>query len=105
MEDEKNEQKGAVELGKEIIRVLDDILSTGDWNSSLFLKTSAAKLKNLRDKAGEICSAGAKQVQEGESIVKGKGIQLGYIQVFVLLYQVDGENLQSWFRTIKSLCE
>ena len=101
MED-RNEEIG--KLGREIIGVLDDILSSGDWDSSLFLKTSGSKLKSLRDRAKEICEIDvAKDKKLEDSSGKGREVESGYSRVHVLLYQVDGINLQGWFRTIRSL--
>lgn len=107
IEDRKEE---VVKLGKEMIRVLDDVLSSEDWSSSLFLKASGDKLKGLRDKAKDICEVGnevgnAEQKQEELKENKTSALKEGYVRAYVLLYQVDGSNLLGWYRSIKSLCE
>ncbi|MDR1057022.1 MAG: type IVB secretion system protein IcmQ [Coxiellaceae bacterium] len=100
----------AIEIGRKLINILDDILVTGDWDSSLFLKTSAAKLRDLRNEIAILCDIDkAKPTDVYQSTVPNKDSRQnsppGYFRVFILLYQVDGSNLQSWYRTIKTLSE
>jgi hypothetical protein len=103
---EKEEQKKLFELSEQLRDVLDAILATGDWQSSLFLKTASTKLKALREKSDELFKSGKVTAEAGASNDTGrKAAAPGYVQVFILLYQVDGANLQGWHRTIKTLTE
>ena len=95
----------APEIGEKLTSIIDNLLDTGDWGSSLFLKASASRLRELRDEA-EIMSHKhdhhAAMIKENAELTI---IPSGHIQVNIFMYQVDGTNLQSWLRAIKSLAE
>jgi hypothetical protein len=100
------------EIANKVKEVIDGVLATGDWEHSLFLKTSAAKLRQLRVDAEKLSNT---EVQSQNEITdkavsvdadsKRRVVPAGYSQVFILLYQVDDTNLQSWYRTIETLIE
>lgn len=104
---EQTEQQITADIGKKLKDIIDNVLAVGDWNSSLFLKTSATKLQELRARIKNLCG----DVDLNGSVVKVDEIvdvvnhMVGYTRVFILVYQVDGANLQGWERTIKTLVE
>lgn len=104
---ENKEQQELVEIGEKLVKLLDGLLSVGDWQSSSFLRLSLAKIESLRDKAEKICGRGGEaQDVVSEAVVEGKKeVPEGYRRVFVLLYQVEGGSLLNWFSVIKSLTE
>ena len=103
---EKEEQKKVFELSEQLRDILDTILAPGDWQSSLFLKAASTKLKVLREKSDELFKSGNVTAEVATSKdTSRKAAAPGYVQVFILLYQVDGANLQGWYRTIKTLTE
>ncbi len=105
---EQNAQKNVFELSKELRDILDEVLTTGDWQSSIFLKTAANKLRAIRDKSDNLFNSGnvATVVNTNASKdIARKPVPPGYSQVFVLLYQVDSANLQGWHRNIKTLAD
>jgi len=102
---EQEDKRIETEFGKKLIDILDDVLATGDWESSLFLKSSATKLQKLRAEIEKVCITGGVEIKTSVVNKDSKIIPPGYTQVFILLYQVDGANLQGWHRTIKNLEE
>lgn len=104
---EQKEQQTVFEYSRQLRDVLDEVLATGDWQSSLFLKAAATKLRGLREESDKLFNSG--NVATGTTSVgkdyARKAAPPGYSQVFVLLYQVDGANMQGWNRTIKTLTD
>jgi hypothetical protein len=102
----EQELSAPTEIAKRVKEVIDGVLATGDWEHSLFLKTSAAKLRQLCVDAERLSHLD----EQNLNVVVDKSfdrrtVPPGYSQVFILLYQVDDTNLQSWCRTIKTLTE
>jgi hypothetical protein len=99
------------EIAEKIGEIIDNLLATGYWENSIFLKASAAKLRGLRAEAQRLSLFGGQTQQEQKAAtVAAKTIQRravlpGYTQVFILLYQVDSANLQEWYRTVKTLTD
>ena len=104
---EQKEQKSVFELSKQLRDILDGVLSIGDWKSSLFLKTAATKLQDLREKSDKLFRSGTVSVEDANASKNyvRQAAPPGYSQVFILLYQVDGANLQGWYRTVKTLSD
>ncbi|MBU0744316.1 MAG: type IVB secretion system protein IcmQ [Gammaproteobacteria bacterium] len=102
----QDQRQGVIDLGKKLIAILDGVLAIGDWDNSLFLKTSASKLKKLREQAQQLC-VGEEDITANDDNKEfyQECVLPGHSQVFILLYQVDGANLQTWLGTIKNLTE
>lgn len=99
------------EITKKVKDVIDSVLATGDWESSIFLKASAARLRELLVEAEGLLRLG-EQTNQGQGagsvankIAQQRTVPPGYCQVFILLYQVDSTNLQGWYRTVKTLTD
>jgi len=99
------------EIAKKVKEVIAGVLATGDWESSIFLKATATKLRRLQAEAEQLSRLG-EQVQQVQNVatasdkaVQRRVVPLGYSQVFILLYQVDNTNLQGWYHTIKTLTD
>jgi Dot/Icm secretion system protein IcmQ len=103
---EQEKLRDALEIGKKLKDILDNILTVGEWDSSLFLRNVAVKLRGLRDKIEKLCQTNEGKVAgiSQDSTVRRKAPP-GYIPVFILLYQVDSSNLPSWYSSIKNLSE
>ncbi|MCL5260514.1 MAG: Dot/Icm secretion system protein IcmQ [Gammaproteobacteria bacterium] len=95
------------EIGHKLIAIIDKLLVEGNWETSLFLRASAARLIELRQEAERVALAGntPSAATGGLVAVQLRTPPSGYIQVFVSLYQVEGTNLQKWEQVLKSLCE
>jgi len=96
------------ETAKQLRQIIDNILNAGNWDNSIFLKQAATKLRNLlleADRLGKIFALQQTTTTKENSIsrtIKSE-IPLGFTQVYVLLYQIDGNNLGAWYENIKSL--
>lgn len=91
------------EILVELINILKDLLSKGDWSASLFLKTAYKKIDNLCQRAEELLNLinhGPKK--EEEHINKESE---GYLKVFVSVYQSDYNNLTKWQNTLLGITE
>ncbi|CAL7959950.1 IcmQ [Gammaproteobacteria bacterium] len=99
------------EIAKKTMETIDSLLATGDWESSVFLKASAVKLRELRVEAQRLSLLGEQIRQEqrvatvADKTIQRRAVPPGYSQVFILLYQVDSTNLQGWYRTIRTLTD
>lgn len=100
--------KSLVKLNQKIVKTLDDLLASGDWDTSLFLKVAGKQLHRLRDKAESL-------VEEGQSFEKNTKhstqsehyqkppLQEGEVELFISLYQAQGANLQKWEEALRTL--
>lgn len=93
-----------VKIGQKLIEVLDSLLNSDEWDSSLFLKTVKKRLQDLRANAYTAVDEG---IRESAKIGKDFGtvqeLPPGYIKVYILLYQTEGNKLTNWQYSIKSL--
>lgn len=90
----------SIDLSRRLVEIIDHLLSTGDWDASLFLKKAKEHLLKLRNEADAIIA------QYGDTVAQDtlSGKQpAGTIKVYISLYQVDGNNLQAWQNTVKTL--
>jgi Dot/Icm secretion system protein IcmQ len=97
-------ESAIVELGEKLAKILDKLLETGDWDTSLFLRSSSKRLRQLRDEALRI----ATKTDTGTNVAKTsyrKAPSSGYVQVYVSIYQVNCKNLQDWQNALKALVE
>lgn len=96
------------ETAKQLREIIDNILNAGNWDDSIFLKQTSAKLRNLLFEADRLCKIFALQqvaTTNKNSISRTVKTEIpsGYTQAYVLLYQIDGNNLAAWYENIKSL--
>lgn len=92
------------ELGERLVKILDELMVAGDWDSSLFLRTSSKRLQELRDEAQRfiVVADGANKAQEVVQ-VNERLLAPGYARVYISLYQVACKNLQDWLNVLMSL--
>ena len=100
---EQVQEQDLVGLVNKLTDALDEVLSIGNWDTSLFLRASASRLKELRDQVKAICDKD-KAVADSEALDKAKEIS-DQVQVFVLLYQIEPSDLHKWFGTIEALTQ
>ena len=95
------------EIAMRVKATIDALLATGDWVKSLFLKAVADKFQTMLLTVQHLVQL-AQQDEPSVAVhktAKSRKTPPGYSRVFVLLYQVDETNLQSWYRTIKTLAD
>lgn len=94
-----------VKIGKNLVETLDALLDSGDWESSLFLRTIRRKIKSIMEEASSIIE-GEQKVEEAGSQNKFKQLlPSGYVRIYILLYQTEGNKLSSWQNALKTLLD
>lgn len=89
---------------RQLIKILKNLLTEGDWEASLLLKSAHKKIDTLYERAESLLNEFSQGpiAQTEEDIRKEKQ---GYIRVFVSLYQSDYNNLNKWQMTLNSIAE
>ncbi len=88
-------------LAQELLKALDDFLSAGDWDATLFLKANKKKLEALRGQVESLLNeVSAKKA--GDTQIKREPPP-GYKRVYVSLFQAEANNMLKWQSTIKGL--
>lgn len=98
---EERSKQQALELSKEIIVAIDNIIKAGDWDDSLFLRTTIRPLRELRREV----VATRDSLMEEQGLVEITEYQPAEdeVKVYVSLYQADGHNLQKWEAQLASI--
>jgi intracellular multiplication protein IcmQ len=88
------------QLCQSIIATIDQVLTTDDWETSLFLRNTLKPLRKLRDQAQELL------------IVMGDDVKTSYVaaplapnatKLYISLYQANGHDLKQWAAQLASL--
>ncbi len=87
------------EISRKLVKILDKLLSKGDWGSSPLLRTTKKKFQNYKDEAESL----AAEPEVAEEALVNHRVPEGYRKVFISLYQSEGRNLQLWQNMLKSL--
>ena len=88
-------------INQRIISTIDRLFKAGDWEGSLFLRSMAKPLQQLRDRA----VAYAEKDKEVEAVagMTYDSMPDDMQAVYVVLYQADGTNLVNWVSQLKTL--
>lgn len=97
-----SEELSRIKIAKELAVLLDGLLATGDWQSSLFLRVASKRIQILLDEAKSLVELSSPEQSLTKSI---RNSTQGYIPVYVSLYQVMGNNLQNWQYALRLLSE
>jgi len=89
-------------LNRELIEALENLLSKGDWEATLFLQVNKKRIEDLRSRAQKLLDEVASKSENQKSAVIRK-LPAGYKVFYISLYQVDVDNLAKWQNTIKAL--
>jgi len=91
-----------IEVAKKLAVLLDGLLATGDWQSSLFLRVASKRIQILLDEAKNLA-----ELSNSEQLLtkKVKDSAYGHVPVYISLYQVVGNNLQNWQYALRLLSE
>lgn len=90
-----------IEVNKKLIAMLDDLLGTCNWESSLFLKTASKKFLALRMEAEQLLLASTTTAPKNVVIP----VKAGHTKVFISIYLTEGINMEKWYATLKTLNE
>jgi intracellular multiplication protein IcmQ len=93
----------SIEVNRKLIEIFDELLVAGDWEASLFLRAMGKQVRDLREKALQLLvSATGSAAYSTSNVLEEKA---GHIKVFISVYQTEGNNLQKWHKTLKSLSD
>ena len=101
----EQESLSPTEISKRLRKIIDDVLATGDWESSIFLKTSATKLREVQTKAEKLIPVDTQGGNNDNKHINSKIVPPGFCRSYILMYQVNGSNLDGWYQAIKALVE
>ena len=90
----------SADLSDKLVKTLDTLLQTGNWQSSLFLKNAGKRLGNLKQEAEDLKLSNTPQQTQTTNELN---VSKDQTKVYISLYQIDGDNLQIWLHTIKAL--
>lgn len=97
------------EVLSEVLKLLNDLLNTGDWTHSLYLKNSYKKFKQHRDDVQALLdeAKGVKktEVVSPEKVAAQAAAKAESLNVFVSVFQTDPNNLLAWQNTLGSITE
>jgi intracellular multiplication protein IcmQ len=87
-----------------ILKILDDLVEQGGWESSAFLRVIGKKLQAIRDDAStRIASYRPDNAKITSHLANRVALRNGQQEIFVALYSSDGANIQSWERILGNL--
>lgn len=90
------------QLGRKLVNIIDGLLEKGDWDASLFLRTSKKRLEELRAEACKV-STGVTNDQSQSFVLFKKPPAPGSVQIFISVYQFAAKSLNDWQSSLKSL--
>jgi Dot/Icm secretion system protein IcmQ len=100
---DKSKESPEIDIGAKLVKILDEALTTGEWDT-LFLRNVKKRLEGLRTEAGSLLKAD-KNIGMHAAPPSAQHNADEYIKIYILLYQLDSNNLQSWTSLIKTLRE
>lgn len=98
-----DQKKHYQEMNKRLIEQIDKLLSTGDWESSTFLKAYKKKFLEIREKAQKILDDLTSLSEESTQTASVKTDKPGYCKVYISLHQAQGKSLQYWEQLLLNL--
>ena len=96
---DRNDENAAIRYSESIVAAADRVLSAGDWDSSLFLKTIVKPIKEMKRDAEHFLRSLRAEVDDAEGLV----IPEHQVMLYVSLFQTRGDDLRSWEKQVRSL--
>ncbi len=95
------EQMEITKIAQNFIAILDKLLAAGDWQQSPFLCVQRNHVIALKDRLDVIGDGvfGTGNVKEVTAVAGEKD----YVEVSIVLYQVDGSDMVAWFDAIGTI--
>ncbi|CAM4428591.1 MAG: hypothetical protein LEGION0398_MBIBDBAK_00476 [Legionellaceae bacterium] len=89
---------------KELIQILDDVLTEGVWTGSLFLEASGRKIQELRERLIKEFNL----EQEVQNIPTNQSMNASTKEkeafpIYIALYQSTGQNIKKWEMLLNSI--
>ncbi len=93
------------EITDQVAKLLKDLLATGNWEASLFLRTAYKKIYELYEEALSLSAQLGKNTTPEFEKVHQERLNQGLVLVYISIYQSDPLNLSKWETTLKSIRE
>lgn len=92
-----------LEVKRNLIQILDEVLCEGVWTGSLFLETSGKKVQDLRDRLIKDFNLENDEVINANDAADNPSIPIGSAEIYISLYQTSGQNLKKWESLLSSI--
>jgi len=99
--DGKRSENQCLNLTNAIIQAIDEVLAAGDWNKSLFLKSTIKPLNRLREEAMNVRSEMLNE--QGSEAIPEYQLKANEIKIYISLYQAEGLDLHKWALQLSSI--
>jgi intracellular multiplication protein IcmQ len=92
------------ELDHELIKILDQMIEEGKWESSLFLQATVSELRKMRENfATELnVHESQQETQHADAMAQQKSSE-DLTEVYMALYAANGKDIKRWEQVLNSL--
>lgn len=90
-----------IETRNKLLALIDRTIQQGHWDSSLFYRNILKKLEAMR--LHVVTTLGDQEEQENNNKVAVSKELTGYTRVYIMLYQMKGDCLESWANAVRTL--
>ena len=91
------------EVLRKLVKLMDELLDSDDWNKGIYLQTVSGKIKELRQEIQDLVNEISGKPAAG-AIGAVQTVQ-NLISVYVSLYQSDANNVLMWQKTVRRIGE
>lgn len=84
---------------RNVVKTIEQVMISGDWNTSLYLKSAVKPLQNLKEQAQQMLQT----LEKSNKAVVSHGPQEQEVRVYISLYQSDGYEIEKWQGLLRSL--
>lgn len=98
---EQRTETQCIALTNAIVAAIDNVMSQGDWEESLFLKNTIKPLQHLRSEAIEVLQTLRRE--QGLEEIEEYRTEEHERKVYVSLYQADGHDMKKWALQLASI--
>ena len=99
---QQRSEESYLQFCKAVIATIDNVLTAGDWEDSLFLRNTVKPLKKIREEALELLQ----QISGDTSNVKNSEIPTlseDTVALYISIFQNNGHNLPQWELQLQSI--
>ncbi len=86
-----------------ILKALDKAIKDGKWEGKLIFQAAGKKLREMRDRLRHQLNRDEDLTSKRSHIAKRIAKRTGQFEIFVSLYNADGDDIKKWAMVIKSL--
>lgn len=97
----RRKEQDYLDLCNAIIVAVDQVMSTNDWEDSLFLRNTIKPLQTIRENAVEL-----REILKNEAktnTLMHPAIKEECINLYISLYQADGHDMKQWASQLSTL--